>query len=308
MGRRSKGAPIHGWVVLDKPSGMTSTAAVGAVRRRAGAAKAGHAGTLDPLATGVLPIALGEATKTVPFLVDARKCYRFTVRWGVATTTDDAEGTVQEASDNRPERSQIEAALPRFIGAIRQTPPAFSAIHVAGRRAYDLARQGTPPELPPRTVFVATLRLMDIADRDHATFEAECGKGTYVRSLARDLARELGTLGHLVALRRTRVGPFGEDRAISLDELGENGQSAPALRHLLPVETALDDIPALAVTDREAGRLRNGQTISLLRKTDLDRIGAFEDGDTVLATTGGQPVALTRYAAGEIRPFRVLNL
>lgn len=308
MARRRSGLPIHGWIVLDKPLGMTSTAAVGVVRRLTGAAKAGHAGTLDPLATGVLPIALGEATKTIPYLVDAHKRYRFTIRWGIATETDDAEGAVSAESDRRPDRDEIERSLPAFIGTIEQTPPAYSAVHVGGRRAYALAREGNPPELAPRTVVIEALRLTDVPDPDHATFEAECGKGTYIRALARDLARALGTVGHLVSLRRTQVGPFGEDRAISLDELGENGQSAPAFGHLLPVETALDDIPALAVTENEAGRLRNGQTISLLRKTDLDRVKSFSEGETVLATAGGQPVALARYAAGEIRPFRVLNL
>lgn len=308
MARRRKGSPVHGWIVLDKPYGMTSTSAVGAVRRATGAAKAGHAGTLDPLATGILPIALGEATKTIPFLVDGRKSYRFTVRWGVATETGDVEGAVAAESNRRPGRDEIERRLPDFVGAIQQVPPAYSAIHVGGRRAYDLAREGNPPELAPRTVVIDKLQLVDLPDPDNATFESDCGKGTYIRALARDLADALGTVGHLVSLRRTRVGPFGEADAISLDELSENRQSAPALRHLLPVETALDDIPALAVTDDEAGRLRNGQTISLLRKTDLDRIEPFDEGGTVLATAGGQPVALTRYAAGEIRPFRVLNL
>ena len=308
MARNRKGQPIHGWIILDKPTGMTSATAVGAVKRRMNANKAGHAGTLDPLATGVLPIALGEATKTVSYIVDGAKRYRFTVRWGVETDTDDSEGPVRRESPVRPGRAEIEAALGGFIGEIEQIPPAFSAIRVDGRRAYDLARHGAPPELAPRKVVVEEFRLTECPDADHAIFEVECGKGTYMRALARDLARALGTAGHLVALRRTRVGPFTEEDAISLDELGENMQSAPALRHLLPVETALDDIPALAVTEVEAGRLRNGQPVSLLRKADLDRIADFRDGDTVLATTGERPVALTRYAAGEIRPVRVLKL
>ncbi len=308
MARKRKGQPIHGWINLDKPPGMTSATAVSAVKRRMNAAKAGHAGTLDPLATGVLPIALGEATKTVSYIVDGAKRYRFTVRWGIATDTDDSEGAVTGECPDRPGRAGIEAALDGFTGEIEQVPPAYSAIRVAGRRAYDLARGGAPPNLAPRRVVIEEIRLTECSDADHATFEVVCGKGTYMRALARDLAGALGTQGHLVALRRTAVGPFTEKDAISLDELGENMQSAPALRHLLPVETALDDIPALAVTEIEAGRLRNGQAVSLLRKADLDRIAGFGDGDTVLATAGGRPVALTRYAAGEIRPVRVLKL
>ncbi len=308
MARRRKGRPIHGWLVLDKPEGMTSTAAVAAVKRRLGAAKAGHAGTLDPFATGILPIALGEATKTVPYVQDGDKHYRFTVRWGIGTDTNDCDGTVTETRDGRPDRSQIEAVLDRFVGEIEQVPPAFSAIRVGGRRAYDLARAGDAPAMTARTVRVAALRLAGLPDADHAVFEAICGKGTYVRALARDIARALGTVGHLVALRRTRVGPFGEDHAISLDELGETMQCAAALTHLHSVETALDDIPALAVTEMEAGRLRNGQAISLLRKADLDRVAVLENGDTVLTLADGKPVALGRYAAGEVHPVRVLNL
>ena len=308
MARKRKGQPVNGWIVLDKPTGMTSATAVGAVKRRMNAQKAGHAGTLDPLATGVLPIALGEATKTVSYIMDGSKRYSFTVRWGVETETDDSEGAVTSESPVRPGRDEIEAALDGFTGEIEQIPPAYSAIRVDGRRAYDLARAGAPPDLAPRKVVIEEIRLTKLPDADHATFEAVCGKGTYMRALARDLARALGTAGHLVALRRTAVGPFDEKVAISLDELGENMQSAPALRHLLPVETALDDIPALAVTEVEAGSLRNGQAVSLLRKADLDRIAEFRDGDTVLATAGGRPVALTRYAAGEIHPVRVLKL
>jgi tRNA pseudouridine55 synthase len=294
--------------VLDKPEGMTSTSAVAAVKHRTGAAKAGHAGTLDPFATGVLPIALGEATKTVPYLQHAEKHYRFTVRWGVATDTDDRDGTVAAESDVRPGRTEIEAVLERFVGEIEQVPPAYSAIRIEGRRAYDLARAGKSPEMAARRVWIGELRLFDSPDADHAVFEAVCGKGTYMRALARDIAGALGTFGHLVALRRTRVGPFDEERAISLDELDENMQCAAALTHLHSVETALDDIPALAVTEMEAGRLRNGQAISLLRKADLDRIAELENGDTVLTMVDGKPVALARYAAGEIQPVRVLNI
>ncbi len=308
MARKRKGRPVHGWIILDKPTGMTSATAVAVVKRRLDANKAGHAGTLDPLATGILPIALGEATKTVSYIVDGRKRYRFTVRWGIETETDDSEGAATRESPVRPGRDDIEAALGGFAGEIEQVPPAYSAILVDGRRAYDLARAGAPPDLAPRKVTIDEIRLVEQADADHATIEVVCGKGAYMRALARDLARALGTVGHLVALRRTAVGPFDENVAISLDELGENMQSAPASRHLLPVETALDDIPALAVTEIEAGRLRNGQPVSLLRKADLDRIADIGDGEVVLATAGGRPVALTRYTAGEIRPVRILKL
>jgi tRNA pseudouridine55 synthase len=308
MGRRRRGRPVHGWIVLDKPEGMTSTAAVAAVKRRLDAAKAGHGGTLDPFATGILPIALGEATKTVSYVMDGVKRYRFTVRWGIATDTEDRDGTVTERSDARPDRAAVEALLPRYTGEIEQVPPAYSEIRLGGRRAYDMAREGQAPEMEPRLVEIHELRLLDMPDADHAEFEAVCGKGTYIRALARDIALALGTTGHLVALRRTRVGPFDEKNAISLDELGENMHVAAACDYLLPVETALDDIPALALTDAEAGRLRNGQAVSLLRKADLDRIASLEDGGTVLAMADGLAVALARYEAGEIRPVRVLNL
>ncbi len=305
---RRKGNPVHGWIIVDKPEGVTSTAVVAAVKRATGAAKAGHGGTLDPIATGVLPVALGEATKTVAYVVDGPKSYRFTLRWGVATDTDDAEGEVIGESPERPNRAAIEAVLSEFIGEIEQVPPVFSAVKVEGKRAYELARAGAPVSLPPRRVVIERVALVALPDRDHAEFEVTCGKGAYMRALARDIARRLGTVGHVAALRRTRVGPFTEENAISLDDLCAFGQISAVLEHLLPVETALDDIPALAVTEQEAGRLRNGQAVSLLRKVDLDRIAALEDGDTVLALTMGKPVALTRYHAGEVRPVRVLNL
>jgi tRNA pseudouridine55 synthase len=308
MARRRRGQPIHGWINLDKPENMTSTAAVGAVKRRLDAAKAGHGGTLDPFATGILPIALGEATKTVSYVMDGVKRYHFTVRWGIATDTEDRDGAVTEESNSRPDRDAIEAVLSRFIGEIEQIPPAYSAIKLGGKRAYDLARSGEKPEMPPRMVTIDELRLLEMPDADHATFEAVCGKGTYIRALARDIALILGTVGHLSALRRTQVGPFSEKSAISLDELDENMHVAAACEYLLPVETALDDIPALAVTEIEAGRLRNGQAVSLLRKADLDRIADLEIGDTVLAMANGTAIALVRYTAGEIQPVRVLNL
>lgn len=308
MARKRKGQPVHGWIILDKPEDMTSTTAVGAVKRHLDAAKAGHAGTLDPFATGILPIALGEATKTVSYVVDGVKRYRFTIRWGVATDTEDRDGAVTAESDGRPDRAAIEAVLGRFIGEIEQIPPAYSAIKLDGKRAYNLAREGKAPEMPPRMVTIDELRLLEMPDTDHAVLEAVCGKGTYIRALARDIALALGTVGHLSALRRTQVGPFDEKSAISLDELRENMHVAAACEYLLPVETALDDIPALAVTDIEAGSLRNGQAVSLLRKADLDRIADLESGDTALAMANGKAVALVRYTAGAIQPVRVLNL
>ncbi len=309
MGRRKRrGQPVHGWLIVDKPSGMTSTAVVNTVKRLTDAAKAGHGGTLDPLATGILPVAFGEATKTMQYVVDGLKTYRFTLRWGSETDTDDADGTVVQTNDARPDEAAVRAVLPDFTGEIEQVPPRYSAIKVDGQRAYDRARDGEDFELEPRQVWIESLDLVDMPDPDHAVFEVSCGAGTYMRSLARDIARAVGAAGHIADLRRTRVGPFTEENAISLDELRSFGHSAAVLEHLLPVETALDDIPALALTDSEASRLRNGQTVSLLRKMDLDRIADFNDGDTVLAVGRGKPIALTRYAAGEVHPLRVLNL
>jgi len=306
--RRRRGDPVHGWFVIDKPTGMTSTAVVNEVRRLANANKAGHGGTLDPLATGVLPIALGEATKTLRYIVDGTKAYRFTLRWGVATDSDDSDGAVTGTADGRPDAAAVRAVLDRFTGDIEQVPPRYSAIKVDGQRAYDLARDGEEFELEARTVRVDEIRLTDTPDADHAIFEVTCGPGAYMRGLARDIAGALGTLGHVTALRRTRVGPFREENSISLDALRSFGDSAAVLQHMLPVETALDDIPALALTDSEARRLRSGQAVPLLRKMDLQRIAGLNDGDTVLAFGKGKPVALTRYAAGEVHPLRVLNI
>jgi tRNA pseudouridine55 synthase len=306
--RRRRGDPVNGWFIVDKPAGPTSTAVVNEVRRLANAAKAGHGGTLDPLATGVLPVALGEATKTMSYIVDGTKSYRFTLRWGIGTDSDDAEGEVVETCDGRPGAEAVQAVLPRFTGEIEQVPPRYSAIKVAGQRAYDLARGGESFDLEPRIVWIERIELADMPDADHAVFEVTCGPGAYMRGLGRDIARALGTVGHITALRRTRVGPFREENAISLDALRSFEDSAAVLQHLLPVETALDDIPALALTDSEARRLQNGQAVSLLRKTDLQRIAGLNDGDTVLALGRGKPIALTRYAAGEVHPVRVLNL
>jgi tRNA pseudouridine55 synthase len=306
VGRRNKGDPVHGWLVLDKPLGMTSTTAVAAVKRLFNAAKAGHAGTLDPLATGVLPIALGEATKTVSFAMDGAKAYRFTVRWGEATDTDDAEGEVIERCETRPTRAAIEAALPQFTGTIVQVPPRYSAIKLAGERAYDLARDGEMVEIEPRDVEVTSLVLVGVADPDHAEFEAECGKGTYVRAIARDLGRVLGCFGHVTALRRTKVGPFGPDHMIPLEKLEalrNKADGREALKEcLLPVETALDDIPALAVGSAEAARLKQGQSV-IVRGRD-----APLNQESVLIMWRGQPIALASLSQGAIKPRRVFNL
>ena len=306
MSRRRKGNAISGWVVLDKPYGMTSTQAVGKIRHLFTAQKAGHAGTLDPLATGILPIALGEATKTVSHLLGAKKSYRFTIRFGEARNTDDAEGEIIAVSDKRPDNAEIEAVLPGFVGEISQVPPAFSAIKVEGKRAYDLARSGEAPILKARRVMIHEARLVSRPDRDHAELKILCGKGTYVRSLARDLAALLGSCGHVSALRRLTYGPFAEAQAITLDKLTEFGHIAPAsealLEHLLPLETALDDIPALAMSEQDAFRLRQGQGV-LLRGRDAPILSG-----QVLATLRGDPVALVEYQAGELRPVRVFNL
>ncbi|MBC7586057.1 tRNA pseudouridine(55) synthase TruB [Tardiphaga sp. vice352] len=304
--RRDK-RDVHGWVVLDKPIGMTSTHAVAVVKRLFQAKRAGHAGTLDPLASGGLPIAMGEATKTVPFVMDGRKRYRFTVTWGEERDTDDTEGKVTFTSEARPTPEQIRALLPQFIGNIEQTPPQYSAIKIAGERAYDLARDGEVVPLVPRPVVIHDFVLVEQQDGGHSVFEAECGKGTYVRALARDMGRLLGCYGHISALRRTLVGPFAEADMIPLEQLealcdraasGE-GNLADAL---LPVETALDDIPALAVTRADAARLHRGQAV-LLRGRD-----APDSSGTVYVTVAGRLLALAEIANGELIPKRVFNL
>jgi tRNA pseudouridine55 synthase len=302
---RRKGLPVHGWLIFDKPQGMTSTQAVTRIRRLYEAEKAGHAGTLDPLATGVLPIALGEATKTVPFAVEGFKDYRFTVRFGAETDTDDAAGKVVARSDHRPTRGEIEAKLPEFTGEIEQVPPRYSALRVDGARAYDLAREDEAFELAPRTVLIETLKLVDIPDRDHCVLEARCGKGTYVRALARDLGRALGTFGHVAALRRTRVGAFGEEEAVPLEKLealAASGGHEGLLGALAPVETPLGDIPGLALSAPDADRLRRGQAV-LLRGRDAPIIEG-----TVYATSRGKLVALGEVSKGELKPRRIFNL
>jgi tRNA pseudouridine55 synthase len=305
--KKNKKRDVHGWVILDKPVGMTSTHAVAVIKRLFSAKRAGHAGTLDPLASGSLPVALGEATKTVPFVVDSRKAYLFTVRWGEERDTDDAEGRVVNTSDNRPDAAAIRAQLPGFTGAIAQVPPRYSAVKIEGERAYDLARDGETVELAPRTVQIHRLELVEMSDPEHAVLAAECGKGTYVRALARDLGRALGVFGHVSALRRSRVGPFGESDMISLEALESLCHRAAAgeghlADALLPVETALDDIPALAVSPADAARLARGQA-ALLRGRDATIFRGM-----VQVASGGQLLAIAEVERGEIIPKRVFNL
>jgi tRNA pseudouridine55 synthase len=298
---------VHGWIALDKPVGMTSTHAVSVIKRLFSAKRVGHAGTLDPLASGALPIALGEATKTVPFVMDGRKLYRFTVRWGEERDTDDAEGRVTETSGERPTPEAIRALLPSFTGLIAQVPPRFSAIKIDGERAYDLARDGVAVELAARPVEISRLELVNAPDPDHAVLEAECGKGTYVRSLARDLGRSLECFGHVSALRRVAVGPFGEKTMIPLEELealchrAATGERSLA-GLILPVETALDDIPALAVSRADAARLQRGQAV-IMRGRDAPIFRG-----PVYVTVAGQLLALAEVDHGEIVPKRVFNL
>jgi tRNA pseudouridine55 synthase len=315
MGRRRKGLVVNGWVVLDKPEGLGSTQAVGRVRRAFEAQKAGHAGTLDPLATGVLPIALGEATKTVSFLMDADKAYRFTIAWGANTASFDRDGAITETSDVRPDPDAVAAALGAFVGEIEQVPPAFSAIKVDGERAYDLARAGVEFDLAARVVTIYSAQVLGATDPDHVELEIVCGKGTYVRSLARDLALALGACGHVSALRRTRVGPFSVDNAVTLEHLEDLCHRNAGLEALSPVETALDDIPAMAVTTEDAFKLSQGRPIVLLpRQVETLRTrlsapdGAGFASRTVLATHGGGPVSICEIRAGQLRPVRVFNL
>jgi tRNA pseudouridine55 synthase len=276
------------------------------------AQKAGHAGTLDPMATGVLAVALGEATKTVAYVQDAEKTYRFTARWGEARDSDDAEGQVTATSPNRPAKADIEAAIPRFVGEIIQVPPVYSAIKVQGERAYDLARDGEVVDLAPRPVEIHTVHLLEIPDPDHAVFEMRCGKGAYVRAWVRDVALSLGTVGHVCQLRRTRIGGFSAEAAISLAALQGFMHSPAAFEHLRPLSTALDGIPALAVSGQDAVRLRCGNPI-LVRAPHFARLTDEADGDDLqgltvyLSTSEGEPVALAELLSGELRPFRVFN-
>lgn len=305
MPRKRKGNPVHGWVNFDKPLGMTSTQAVGKVRWLFQAQKAGHAGTLDPLASGVLPIALGEATKTVPYMVDAVKAYEFTLTWGENTDTIDAEGTITETSDIRPARADIEAVLPRFTGTISQVPPRFSAIKVDGKRSYDLARAGEQVELKSRQVRIDAIEMTDYTG-ETVTLSVTCGKGTYIRSIARDLADILGACGHVTMLRRTRVGPFEARVAFTLDALEKLHYEGRVFEALQPVETALDDIPVLAVTDKEAEHLRHGRAIAHTASHTPERCA--EAPQTVLVMNSGTAIALCHVSGGMVSPKRVFNI
>jgi tRNA pseudouridine55 synthase len=305
--RKPRGRPLDGWLIIDKPAGLTSTDVVNRVRRAFDAQKAGHGGTLDPLATGVLPIAFGAATKTVPYVMDGTKLYRFTLKLGEARDTDDADGQVTATAAHRPTDAEIEAALGAFRGAIMQVPPAYSAVKVAGERAYDMAREGRAPVLEPRPARVDRFALVERPDADTAVFEVESGKGVYMRSLARDLSLACGTLGHVAALRRLRVGPFVEARAISLDKLRPADDTAPASPDLLlPVATALADIPALALTEAEATGLSHGQAISLVDLMGRIPRAADPDGGLARAMAGSRVIGLCRLQDGWLKPERML--
>jgi tRNA pseudouridine55 synthase len=313
--RKKKGEPVSGWLNLDKPEGVTSTQATAIVRRAFNAQKAGHGGTLDPLASGVLPIALGEATKTVGYVMEADKDYVFTIRWGASTTTQDREGAVTATSDARPAAADVAAALARFVGEIEQIPPQFSAVKVDGERAYDLAREGVAVELEPRRVIVHEARLEATPSDDLAVIFVRCGKGFYIRALVRDLAAALGCEGHVAALRRTRVGAFREGGATGLAKLAEMSDKAALEATLTPLETALDDIPALAVDGEDAARLKQGREIVLLphqieafREMRRPRTINGEDASRVcLAMTRGKAAALGEVRAGRFIPVRVFN-
>ncbi len=301
MARKRKGRPISGWLVVDKPAGVTSTAVVNKVRWALGAQKAGHAGTLDPAATGVLAVALGEATKTVPYVTDALKCYRFMVRLGKATTTDDAEGTVTAESAARPSDANIAAALGAFRGDIEQVPPQFSAVKVEGERAYDIARAGEEMELAARPLRVERLDMVARPDADHVELELVCGKGGYVRAIARDLGAALGCHGHVAWLRRLWSGPFDADKGLSVARIDALAQSPALDAHLRPLEAGLAGLPELHATAEGAARLRNGNP-GMVLASDL------EYGDEAWASYDGKAVAVGRYKAGELHPHRVFNL
>jgi len=316
MSRRKKGEDVSGWIVLDKPEDITSTQAVSAVRRIFNANKAGHSGTLDPLASGILPIALGEATKTMPWMVEAEKEYVFTVRWGVSTETQDREGKTTAESAVRPSREAIAEALKAFVGEFKQVPPQYSAIKVDGERAYDLARAGEDVELEPRQVVVHEAEVGGTDGEDLVTIRVRCGKGFYIRALVRDLAAALGAEGHVWRLRRTAVGPFREAQSVTLDDLQLLGQKGAASERLNPVETALDDIPALAINGEDAFKLRQGRPIVLLphvmetlKPKFRDRTIAGQDASrAALALFQGKAVALGDVRAGQFKPTRVFHL
>jgi len=301
MARRKKGRDISGWLLVDKPAGITSTSVVNKVRWAFDAKKAGHAGTLDPDATGMLPVALGEATKTIAYMGDALKAYEFRVRLGVSTRTDDAEGEVLQTSDLRPSDAEIAAALPAYVGDIRQVPPQFSAVKVDGERAYDIARSGGEMDLAARDLYVESLELKGRSDADHVDLEFVCGSGGYVRSIARDLGQVLGCFGHVLWLRRTWVGPFDIEDAVGLDRVEELARSEEIDTLLKPIAMALHEMPELRATDAGAARLRNGNPGAVLP-------GAVEYGDLAWASYGGLPVAVGRFRSGELHPERVFNL
>ena len=298
MGRRKKGTPVHGWVIVNKPAGIGSTQVVGKVRWAFDAQKAGHAGTLDPDATGVLAVALGEATKTVPYVTDALKCYRFRVTWGAETTTDDASGEITETSAIRPDPASVEAALAAFRGQISQVPPQVSAVKVEGERAYDLAREGIEMDLVARPLWVERLEVL-AQDATGVELEMVCGKGGYVRSIARDLGRALGCLGHVAWLHRAWSGPFEADQGLSLEDLDRLARTDALLDHLRPLELGLADLPELPVTDLAATRMRNGNPAEVL--------SGAEFGETCWASQGGQAVAIGTYRAGLLHPSKVFQ-
>lgn len=307
MGRSLNKSNVNGWIILDKPKGKTSFQAVKEVRRILSAKKAGHAGTLDPLATGILPIALGEATKTIPYLMDSLKAYHFTVRWGEDRDTNDSEGSTIATSPNRPSKTEIKNILHKFKGNIKQTPPKYSALKVNGQRAYKLARANEMVHLAPRSIAIENIELLQIIDQDYAEFSVISGKGAYMRSLARDLGSELDTLGHISALRRLKVGPFQEKDSISLDSLGALAHSPAKYEHLLPIQTALDGIPALDLSGDEADRLRCGRSIPL-NQLERNRGEFSQENSLLYATSCGKLVAISVVEGDSIKPVRVLNL
>lgn len=300
MARRKKGRDVHGWLVVDKPASMTSTAVVNKVRWAFGAKKAGHAGTLDPEATGVLAVALGEATKTVPYITDALKAYRFTVTFGAATNTDDAEGEVIASSDARPTDDEIATALKAFEGDIMQVPPKFSAVKIDGERAYKLARDDEDFEIAARPLWVDEIALVARPDADHAVVEMVCGKGGYVRAIARDLGEALGCHGHVAELRRVWSGPFEADEGVTMALVEELAQSPELDDYLRPLEDGLEDLPELKATAEGAMRLRHGNP-GMVIASDV------EYGDEAWASYDGKAVAVGVYKAGELHPSRVFN-
>lgn len=299
MARTKKGRVLSGWLIVDKPAGITSTAVVNKVKWALSAQKAGHAGTLDPDATGVLAVALGEATKTIPYITDALKCYRFRVTLGAQTDTDDASGTTIATSDQRPTDALIEGALAAFRGQIEQVPPQYSAVKVDGMRAYDLAREGEAMDLAARPLWVDGLTLIARPDPDHIDLEMVCGKGGYVRSVARDLGLALGCLGHVQWLRREWSGPFHADQGVPLGQIDAEAKTEALDARLLPLELGLADLPEFPATPEGAARLKNGNPGMVLASTDWGTEG--------WASLNGQAIAVGHYRAGELHPTRVFN-